>query len=316
MPVTTTPGLAALDSRLALLARRQGGVVSIRQMTEIGLRRSTIAARARRGRYTRVHDGVYAIGVGELSRRGELWAALLAAPAGTRLTARTVMELHGVRVPGRTTITVVVDRRWRGVRGVRVHESTTLRRADQTRTRGFPATSIARALLDLASDLDVDPLGKVVHELDFRNLLTARAVDDVLARNPGHPGRGRLREAMRRRGAGEAGTWSEFERRGHALLAMADPVRALRNVHVTVQHGEPVRVDAFYEAEGLCIEFDPEHHLRPRTRRGDSDRDILLDASAYTRLRFTRHDVEHRGAHVVETVRASLARRRMERRLD
>jgi hypothetical protein len=310
MPRTVTRNVRSVDERIAQLARRQGGVASLEQMIEAGLQRATVFKRSARGWYVRCSQGVYAIGVGVLSRRGELHAALLAAPAGARVTGRTALQLRGIHVRGSDDITVVVNRRWRGVPGVRVINSKTLRSEDHDTIDGLPTTTVARALLDLAIDLDADQLGKVIHELDYRKLLRSAPVSDVLAHNPRHPGRRPLEEAMRRRDAGEAGTWSEFERRFHALLATADPTRALRNVCVPVEHGEPVRVDAFYQEERLCIELDPDHHLRPRSRRADADRDRLLDASGYARLRFTGDDVEYRGAEVVAAVRAELARLR------
>lgn len=311
--MSSTRDLKASDALISKVATDQGGVVSYDQLRVAGLPQSTIAARVSRGWYIRVAPGVYAIGTATLTRRGAMFAAILSAPAGARLTGRTVLELRRVRVLGRDRIAVVVAGRWRAGPHVRVHETRRLDPADRAVRAGLPATTVARALLDLACDLDVDQLTNAMHELAFRRALNLRAIRHVIERYPTHDARPVLEEAMRRHVAGEAGTWSELERRFHAVLARSDSERPRRNVLVPVDHGEPIRVDAQYESVGLCIELDPDHHMRPRSRRADGDRDVLLEASGYPYLRCTGADVERRPEHVIEAVRTTLARLRRQR---
>jgi len=68
--------------RLAVIATRQHGVVSIRQLEHLGFGRSTVTDEVASGRVHRVHRGVYAVGHQRLSWHGHCLAAVLAnAPA-------------------------------------------------------------------------------------------------------------------------------------------------------------------------------------------------------------------------------------------
>jgi predicted transcriptional regulator of viral defense system len=66
------------DRRLAELAARQYGVVTIGQLRLLGVRDGAIARRLAAGRLHVVHRGVYAVGHAEISREGRFLAAVLA----------------------------------------------------------------------------------------------------------------------------------------------------------------------------------------------------------------------------------------------
>src|SRR4051794_25439625 len=73
--------------RLAELARRQHGVVSIRQLQQlIGYSRAGVKALVEAGRLHRVRRGVYAVGHTDLSRHGECLAAVLTVGPGALLS--------------------------------------------------------------------------------------------------------------------------------------------------------------------------------------------------------------------------------------
>src|SRR4051812_24816544 len=61
-----------------MLAERQHGVASVRQLAEIGLSAKAARQRAEVGRYRRLHRGVYGLGAGELADDGRWMAATLA----------------------------------------------------------------------------------------------------------------------------------------------------------------------------------------------------------------------------------------------
>jgi hypothetical protein len=67
-----------LDRGLADLALRQHGVVSGRQLAELGLTASAVSRRVTRGWLHRVHRGVFAVGHALLTQRGGFMAAMLA----------------------------------------------------------------------------------------------------------------------------------------------------------------------------------------------------------------------------------------------
>src|ERR1700753_649034 len=63
---------------LAELAQRQHGVVSARQLTELGFPKATISDAVRQGRLHSIYRGVYAVGHEALSWEGRCLAAVLA----------------------------------------------------------------------------------------------------------------------------------------------------------------------------------------------------------------------------------------------
>jgi predicted transcriptional regulator of viral defense system len=73
---------ANVEVEIAAIAKRQHGVVSVRQLLEAGLSRNGVARRVRLGRLHRVHQGVYAVGHIGISPAGRWMAAALACGAG------------------------------------------------------------------------------------------------------------------------------------------------------------------------------------------------------------------------------------------
>ena len=82
--------------KLARLAARQHGVVSTRQLHELGYSRNTIARYVATGRLHRVHRGVYAVGHGALSKEGKCLAAVLSCGDDALLSHRSAAWLWGL----------------------------------------------------------------------------------------------------------------------------------------------------------------------------------------------------------------------------
>jgi putative AbiEi antitoxin of type IV toxin-antitoxin system/uncharacterized protein DUF559 len=74
------------DQAIAAIARRQHGVVSIRQLHRAGLDNAAVSRRVRGGRLHRVGRGVYGVGHASLSREAQWMAAVLEAGAGAALS--------------------------------------------------------------------------------------------------------------------------------------------------------------------------------------------------------------------------------------
>src|SRR5262245_22181277 len=114
------------------LARRQHGVVSRAQLLELGANDDAINHRVSTGRLRRVRRGVYLIGALELSRAGELMAAVLACGDGAALSHLSAGELYETLSRRRGPIDVMVPRARHIVpAGIRIH-----RRDPRPRTRG------------------------------------------------------------------------------------------------------------------------------------------------------------------------------------
>jgi predicted transcriptional regulator of viral defense system len=100
-----------LDVRLAALARRQHGVVSLAQLLDLGLSLKGIAERVRTGRLHRIHRGVYALSPARLRSEGYWLAAVLACGPGAVLSHRSAASLWELRPSAAATIDVTVPPR-------------------------------------------------------------------------------------------------------------------------------------------------------------------------------------------------------------
>src|SRR5215213_2508555 len=97
----TPTSLAEVDTRererrIAALGERQHRVVDVHQLGALGLRPNTVRARAAAGRLVRQYRGVYALGPGRLTKRGQWLAAVMACGEGALLSHRSAAALHGL----------------------------------------------------------------------------------------------------------------------------------------------------------------------------------------------------------------------------
>lgn len=159
---------------LAELAGRQHGVVSLGQLTALGLGPRGAQHRATFHRLRRVHRGVYAVGGAPLSRDGARMAAVLAGGPGARGNQVSAAALWAFRRADPTPSHVVVPGRGRrGPPGVHIHRTRRLDPRDCTEVRGIPVTSVALTLVDLAETLDAQSLATAVHEAEVHRLFDA-----------------------------------------------------------------------------------------------------------------------------------------------
>jgi predicted transcriptional regulator of viral defense system len=119
-----------LDARLARLAARQHGVVSLAQLLDFGFGPHGIAERIRTGRLHRIHRGVYALSPARLRIEGYWLAAVLACGPGAVLSHRSAAALWELRPSAATAIDVTLAvRSGRAKRkGIRVHRTRRLAR--------------------------------------------------------------------------------------------------------------------------------------------------------------------------------------------
>lgn len=129
---------------LGELARLQGGVVTRRQALDSGLSAGAITSRLKYRKWRQVHWGVYATFTGPMSRTAQLWAAVLYAGRGARLSHQTAAELHRLtdRPAPLIHLTVPAARRVRPARNMVIHISAS---ADVQR---FPPGVVPHTLLE------------------------------------------------------------------------------------------------------------------------------------------------------------------------
>ena len=166
----TTP-----DSRLADLAARRHGVVSVAQLAQLGLDRWAIARRMKSGRLHRLHRGVYAVGHTALTREGRWLAAVLACGPGALLSHRSAAALWGLRPTSAPKIDVTVPL----TSGRRSTDSITVHRGTRRRMvhNNIPTTSPSCTLVDLAAaNLPRRQIEKAAETAEALGLLDAREV--------------------------------------------------------------------------------------------------------------------------------------------
>ena len=86
-----------VDRRIAELAKRQHGVVSLTQLAGFGLTPRAVRSRVSAGRLQRRYRGVYAVGHDKLSLRGRWMAAVLAFGRGAVLSHWDAARALGAR---------------------------------------------------------------------------------------------------------------------------------------------------------------------------------------------------------------------------
>ena len=295
------------DAALARLAARQHGVVTVAQLTKVGIGPSGARNRVAAGRLHRVHRGVYAVGHPLLPGRGHWMAAVLAYGPDAVLSHRSAAALWGLRADTRPDTDVSLPRQCAKSRpGLRVHASLTLDRNDVTQKERIPCTTVARTLLDLAEDLDDRGVERAVEQAGVLNLFDLRAVSDVLDRANGRLGTGRLRRVLE--AAGEpAFTESELEEYFLELCRKHGLPRPQVAGWIATSDGH-MKADFLWRAQRLIVETDGyAFHSHRRAFERDHRRDLLLHLAGWKVRRFTWRQIANDADLVAATVRAVLA---------
>jgi hypothetical protein len=286
----------------------QHGVLSRQQAISAGLTDSAIAARLRRGRWQRLHPGVYASFSGDPGRPALLWAAVLRAGHAAVLSHRTAAELHGLTIEPASQIHLMVPsgNRVAPIDGVSLHYS---RRAARARHPALlpPRTRIEETVLDLAaaaSSLDT-ALGWTLCACASRRT------------TPGKIGAAmRLRGRMRWRtelsevlGLAADGVHSLLEfRYVHRVERPQGPPDARRQ-HPVRRAGGRQYQDVDYGSYGVVVELDGRAAHPEGLRWRDIRRDNANAAEGQITLRYGWADVTERPCRVAAEIGATLATR-------
>jgi hypothetical protein len=220
--LTVSSGYAppSAEARLADLAGRQFGVVTVAQLRAAGLASDAVTRRVQRGALHRVHPGVYAYGHAALSRDGRWLAAVFAGGDGAVLshlaTATCIVDQRRFRadVPE-----IIVPRRHRPVPGIVIHTCRRLDPRDVTTCRGIPTTTIARMLVDLSDSLTSHQLAYLIKEAAYWKRFDLAATRRAMERANGRRNLHVLERAIELYLNGSAGTKSPHE---DAFLAVLD----------------------------------------------------------------------------------------------
>jgi hypothetical protein len=148
--------LSTPDARVAAIAGRQHGVVTVEQLRGAGIDKYGVRDRVRAGRLHRLYRGVYAVGYRSLSWRGRWLAAVLAAGDGAVLSHVSAAELwrclRPAGGPAHVTVSAAVHRTSRP--GLIVHRSRTLAPSHTTRRYGIAVTTPSRTIEDIRGAIE------------------------------------------------------------------------------------------------------------------------------------------------------------------
>jgi very-short-patch-repair endonuclease len=274
------------------LAREQHGVVSWRQLLDLGLSAQAIQHRRSTGRLHKVGYGVYAVGRPELTRRGRWMAAVLSCGPGAALSHRSAAALWGIATerPGCIELSAPVAHRHR--QEAIVAHRRKLGDADLTICDGIPITSLARTLVDLAAQFSESALERAVNEADRLDLVGPETLRATLGGYRGQRGVARLRALLDQRTFRL--TDSELERRFLRLVEAAG-----LPMPVTGRRLNGFKVDFLWPELGLVVETDGlRYHRTPAQQARDRIRDQAHTAAGLTTLRFTHAQVRFEAPYV------------------
>lgn len=291
---------------LAELAARQHGVVSFRQLRELGFSKGKISRSHEAFRLVRVHRGVYAVGHGRISDHGRCMAAVLAAGPDavvSHLSAAWLWALHD-SCPAEVEVTVSGSRHRR--RGIRIHRATALG-SDWGHIDRVPVAALNPTLLGVAATQSRKTLDSVVDRAKRRGLLDLDSLDRFLARRSRSPGAWQLTNALdlyRAPVFDRARSELEFL----DLVEKAGLPRPALNTWV-----DEFEIDAYWEHERFAVEVDGwETHGTRRAFEEDRVRTEDMRLAGIDVVRITARRIEREPHEVARRLGLHLARRRAE----
>lgn len=282
------------------LARQQHGVVTRRQLQELGLRADAVKHRVANGRLHPLWRGVYAVGRPEISQKGRWMAAVLSCGPGALLGHSSAAVLWGVMRMAEGLDVVVPEGTYRRPPGIRVHRRSGLGPEHRRTVAGIPVTDPVSTLVDVASHAPDWKLERAINEadrLDLVDLEFLRATVDLL---PPRPGQARLRRLL----GGEPLTDTGLERRFLEIVRLAGVPVPETQVWVG-----GYRVDFYWPNLELIVETDGwRYHRTPAEQAKDHRRDQVHTAAGLTTVRFPEEQVRYEPQEVGRTLAAVVQR--------
>ena len=300
-----------LDGAIAELAPKALGLLTKRQLDELGMSRQQRRTLVAKGVLIPVGGGVMRHAACPPSWEQSVLAAVLAAGQGavaSHMSAAALWRFDGIP---RSAIEVTVprDRRPRAAPG-RVHRSLDLGPADVEPRRRIPRTTAVRTILDIAGQLSERQLEAVLDGAErdgaiWRPQLRWRIGEFRSAGRPGLPAVVALLDRTDGRPLGDS--WLEQE----AIRLIVDAKLPVPRAQVKLRRraGSSVktiaRVDLFWDVAKLVAELAGHGtHATRRERQAGAERAARLGLAGWQVIEFTYEDVVERPRYVVDTIRA------------
>jgi very-short-patch-repair endonuclease len=284
------------------LASRQHGLVTRRQLLELGMGPRAIDRRVEARRLIRVRRGLYRLGPIAQPLEPEM-AAILAVGGGAVISHRTAAAIYQLLPhPAKPDfVDVTVKGRQPGKKpGIRIHRTARLPPNEITRRHRMPITTAARTLLDITPDLTQAELEQALAQAHRKRLVSPRALDALLARYPARPGTPAIR-TLAHGPRKPKFTRSKPERRLLEALRRAGLPEPETNAPLA-----GYEIDLLWRERKLAVEVDgePFHSAQPDRRR-DYARDARLGEHGFTVLRI---DADLAVERAIALVASALAR--------
>ncbi len=280
-----------------MLVEKQHGVVTRRQLYDLGLSAHAIEHRLAKGRLHSIGRGVYAVGRPELSQQGRWMAAVLSCGASAVLSHASAAAAWKIRrvTPGPVDVSVPRASYPRRA-GIRAHRRTDLPEAMLTQLARIPVTNPALTIVDLAPRLQSGQLERVVNEADKLDLVDPENLRKTLGRLRGRRGVAMLRACLDRDTFSLSD--SELERRFLPIARSAGLPKPQTQCRLN-----GYRVDFFWPHLGLVVETDGlRYHRTAAQQARDRRRDHAHARAGLTTLRFSHAQVRYEPADVLKTL--------------
>jgi hypothetical protein len=278
-------------------ARRQEGVVSRRQLHDLGLNDKQIGRREQGGDLHLIYEDVWAVGHRNISPLGHLIAAVFSCGPDCFLSHRTAAAVHGLRKIDKRAIDVTVIGGYRPRRRrLAVHCTVRTPAPTEVRTRGLLRfSSVARMFVEIAKTETDAELDRLITLAVRKRLLHIEAIEQVLERHARRPGSGRLKRALARYRP-QPDRKSELERGFDAWLQQhPDIPKPVCNVHIAGWE-----IDCWWPEQRVALELDGRpYHIAVQDMDRDRLKDIKLQRIGIKPMRVTDFRFEHdrRGVH-------------------
>lgn len=293
--------------RLAWLASRQLGVVSLEQLYCLGFSYEQVRRMVATGTLHRLFHGAYAVGHDSVIDRAHLLAAQLSLGPRAFLSHRSAAAIHGLRPVNIHDIELtVVGSAARKRSRLTIHRTATEPHGADVKTSGlFRVSSVLRALVELSPRETPGELERLVTVAVQKRLLRldvndGRAdVEAALERHKGWPGTGKLAAVLAPYRRADSSK-SELERAFDRLLAKHPEIpQPQRNVHIDIWE-----IDRFWPQHRLAVELDGRpYHVAVRDMERDRVKDAALQKLGLVPLRFTDHRFDTDGAGILRDLR-------------
>jgi predicted transcriptional regulator of viral defense system len=290
---------------LADLAEQQYGVVTYRQMRELGLSNGHIHRASKASRLRRVHRGVYAVGHKRLSRHGHCLAAVLACGSGAVLSHRSAAWLWGFlpRFPSEPEVTVPSKGHRR--RAIRVRRTAGMPDRDCTTRNGISVTSTTRTLFDLAGVVSSRDCSGAIDRAKRTGCLNLTELDELLAR------RSRTVEARLLRQALALYRKPVYDRARSELLFLDALEQEGVSLPVLNCWEGKWEIDAYWPAERFAVEVDGwEAHGSREAFENDRLRQEEMELAGINCVPISARRIETEPRQVARNIRVLLSRRR------